>query len=178
MTDVQPRKPWEQMENEPIEWYARFQVYLDQGPSRTLTGAYRKWTRRNGKPSRSTSERAEEFNWEERALASDQHQREGEAVRADAARLRRLDHIHKILTVIAGVIDQAGLEDLSEEEARALLPTVRPLFHKLLEQERLELPTLPKPGEHDQNKLPYLYDEAERVLDTYPTEEVNDDNPS
>lgn len=178
MTDVQPYKPWEQMENEPIEWYARFQVYLGQGPSRTLTGAYRKWTGRNGKPSKSTSERAEEFNWEERALAYDQHQREGETARAAAARQRRLDHMDKIITVIAGVIDRADLENLTVEEARALLPTLRSLYHRLLEQERLELPTLPKPGEHDQNKLPDLYVEAERVLDTYPTEEVNDDNPS
>ncbi|MCY3903223.1 MAG: hypothetical protein OXF62_17275 [Caldilineaceae bacterium] len=178
MTDAQERKPWDRMQGEPFDWHARFQIYRDQGPSRSLAKAYREWTDSSGKPSKTTKAKAKEWRWEERALAYDQHQREGEAVRADAARLRRLDHIHKILTVIAGVIDQAGLEDLSEEEARALLPTVRPLFHKLLEQERLELPTLPKPGEHDQNKLPDLYDEAERVLDTYPTEEVNDDNPS
>ena len=178
MTDTQERNPWDRMQGEPFDWHARFQIYRDQGPSRSLAKAYREWTDSSGKPSKTTKAKAKEWRWEERALAFDQYQREGETARAAAARQRRLDHMDKIITVIAGVIDRAGLEELSTEEARALLPTVRPLYHKLLDQERLELPTLPKPGEHDQNKLPDLYDEAEKLLDTYPTEEANDDNPS
>ena len=166
------------MQDEPFDWHARFQIYRDQGPSRSLTKAYREWTDSGGYPSKTTKARAMEWHWDERALAYDQLQREGEAARAAAARHRRLDYMDKIITVIAGVIDRASLEDLSTEEARALLPTVRPLLHKLLELERLELPTRPKTDENETNNWPDQYEQAEKLLDTYATEEENDVNPS
>ena len=84
MTDAQERKPWDRMQGEPFDWHARFQIYRDQGPSRSLAKAYREWTDSSGKPSKTTKAKAKEWRWEERALAFDQHQREGEAVRADA----------------------------------------------------------------------------------------------
>ena len=72
MTEAQFRNPWEQLEDEPCEWYACFQVNLDLGPFRSLTKANRLWTRRKVKPSKTASNRADEDHREERALAYDQ----------------------------------------------------------------------------------------------------------
>ncbi len=177
MTDAQSHKPWQQLDDEPIEWFARFQVYLDLGPFRSLTAAYRIWTHSNGKPSKTASDRAQQFNWDQRALAYDQDQREGEAARAAAARQRRLDHFDRIINIISNVIDKAELENLSKEEARALLPTLRPIYARLLEQERLELPTLPEPDKHPTDNWPKLFEQANKLLETHPPIEENDDDP-
>ena len=60
------------MQDEPFDWHARFQIYRDQGPSRSLTRAYREWTDSSGYPSKTTKAKAKEWRWEERALAYDQ----------------------------------------------------------------------------------------------------------
>ena len=177
MTDTQVPNPWDRMQDEPFDWHARFQIYRDQGPSRSLTRAYREWTDSSGYPSKTTKAKAKEWLWEERALAFDQAQREDDTARAAVARQRRLDHMNKIITVFGSVVDRADLENLTVEEARALLPTLRSLYHRLLEQERLELPTRPKTEEPDAINFPDRYEQAEKLLDSYATEEENNDDP-
>ena len=39
MTDARDRNLWDRMQGEPFEWHARFQIYCDQVPSRSLSGA-------------------------------------------------------------------------------------------------------------------------------------------
>lgn len=64
------RKPWEQLEDEPDRAYARFLVYLNMGPGRSVEKAIeaaKGEKRRNGQWERDGST----FNWKDRATAFD-----------------------------------------------------------------------------------------------------------
>lgn len=79
--DEQARKPWEQLPDEPAAAYARFQVYLTLGRTRSLELAYssqktakqRERSRGTAKTSISGTWAADssKYNWVERALAYD-----------------------------------------------------------------------------------------------------------
>ena len=74
------RKPWEQWDEEPPNWYGRFVIFRDMGPGRSLTGAVRIYYKKRNKPAHPVNEtwceNARVWKWRERALAWDQYQRD------------------------------------------------------------------------------------------------------
>ena len=177
MTDMTSPKPWERQPDEPVECYARFHIYLLLGPSRNLTAAYQIWANGSSRPPGSLNKEAAFWRWTERAFAYDQDKREEEAAleqaRAAAARQRRLQQIEKLLDDSVAAIDRADLKDLSKEEARSLLPTLRHFFACAIELQRREMPQNHAPN-HDnlsQNANAALDEERERLLEAaYPDE--------
>jgi len=79
-------KPYDQQPGEPQKWYNRFQHFCQLGPNRTLIKAYRDlMTSPDGqqgaaRPVRTVSEswrqKAREFDWQSRAAAWDQNERQ------------------------------------------------------------------------------------------------------
>ena len=130
MTDDSSPKPWQPQPEEPPEWYNRFHIYLTLGPSRTLAAAYREWANSDGKPSGAASRQSAKWNWNERAMAFDQANREEkaafEAARNAEARERRIRKNNKILESVAAALDTADLENLSTEEAPRPAPFTPP----------------------------------------------------
>ena len=176
MTDDSSPKSWHQQPDEPPDWFNRFHTYLTLGPSRTLTAAYREWAKSKGSPSSTASQQYNKWRWKERALAYDQANREEkaafEAARAAEARERRIRKNNKILEAVAAALDTADLENLSTEEARALLPSLRLLYATTAELQRRELQST---QDHDQlpssSGWPVLDPEAEKILDRFYADE-------
>ena len=176
MTDDTSPKPWDQQPDEPPEWHNRFHIFLTLGPSRTLTAAFHEWSGSDGKHSSTVSQRAKEWRWKERAMAFDQANREEkaafEAARAAEARERRIRKNNKILESVATALDTADLENLSTEEARALLPSLRLLYATTSDLQRRELQSQLA---HDQlptsSSWPVLDPEAEKILDRFYADE-------
>ena len=176
MTDDSSPKSWHQQPDEPPDWFNRFHTYLTLGPSRTLTAAYREWANSKGSPSSTASQQYNKWNWKERALAFDQANREEkaafEAARAAEARERRIRKNDKILESVAAALDTADLENLSTEEARALLPSLRLLYATTAELQRRELQST---QDHDQlpssSGWPVLDPIAEKILDRFYADE-------
>ncbi len=176
MTDDSSPKAWEQQPNEPPNWYNRFEIYLGLGPSRTPTAAYRIWTGGNSKLSSTASKRAKEWRWEERAIAYDRANREEkaafEAARVAEARERNLRLNTKIYEAISAVFDTADLTNLTREEARALLPTLRGYLSTASElQRRHKLSSLASDHLSSASGWPEMEPETEKILDLYADEE-------
>ncbi len=177
MTDDTSPKPWDQQPDEPLVWYNRFHIYLTLGPSRSFTAAFHEWSGSDGKHSSTVSQRAKEWRWKERALAYDQANREEkaafEADRAAEARERRIRRNNKILESVAAALDTADLENLSTEEARALLPSLRLLYATTADLQRRELQST-----QDDDQLPSSSDwpvidpTAEKILDDHYDDEA------
>ena len=120
---------------------------------------------------------AKKWRWTERAFAHDQDKREEEAAlelaRAAAARQHRLQQIEKLLDDSVAAIDRADLKDLSKEEARSLLPTLRHFFACAVELQRREMPQNHAPNDDNlsQNANAALDEEYQRLLkEAYPHE--------
>ena len=143
VTDASSPKPLQPQPDEPPEWYDRFHLYLTLGPSRSLSAAYRIWTDSHGKPSGTASKQFALWRWKDSAMAYDQANREEkaafEAARAAGARERRLRRMEKIIDDTAAALDTADLKNLFQEQARALLPSLRLLFASTVELQRREL---------------------------------------
>ena len=177
MNNSQSPKPWLPMPDEPPEWYDHFHTFMSLPPPRTLSAAYRKWTGSDGRPSGAVHEHAKKWRWTERAFAYDQAKREEEAAlelaRAAAARQHRLQSIEKLLDDSVAAIDKADLKDLSKEEARSLLPTLRHFFACAVELQRREMPQNHAPNDDNlsQNANAALDEERQRLLEAaYPDE--------
>ena len=177
MTNDTSPKAWEQQPDEPPNWYNRFEIYLGLGPSRTPTAAYRIWTGgSNSKLSSTASKRAKEWRWEERAIAYDRANREEkaafEAARVAEARQRNRRLNTKIFETISVIFDTADLTNLTKEEARALLPSLRGYLRTASELQRRDLQST-----QDDDQLPtssgwpVLDPEAEKILDRFYADE-------
>ena len=172
MTDDNSPKPWQQQPDEPPVWYNRFHIYLKLSPSRTLPTAYRIWTGSHGRPSKTARNKAKKWRWEERAIAYDQANREEkaafEAARVAEARERNLRLNTKIFEAISAVFDTADLTNLTKEEARALLPSLRGYLRTASELQRRELQST---QDHDQlpssSGWPVIDPTAEKILDDH-----------
>lgn len=176
MTDDTSPKPWEQQPDEPPKWYSRFGIYLSLGPTRTPTAAYRIWTSGNSKLSRTASKRSKEWRWEERAIAWDKAKREEKAAFEEAreaeARERNLHLNTRIFDAISSVFDTADLTNLTKEEARATLPSLRGYLRTASELQRRERQSL-RSSVHfpAADGWPELDPEIEKILDLYADEE-------
>ncbi|MCY4412902.1 MAG: hypothetical protein OXC27_20785 [Caldilineaceae bacterium] len=173
-TDKTSPGPWEQQPDEPPKWYTRFRIYLRLGPSRNLTAACRIWANSQGRPSQTTRKKSKEWRWEERATAYDKAKREEkaafEAAREAESRERNLHLNSKIFDAINAAFDIADLENLTREEARALLPTLRGYLSTATELQR----------RHKQSSLdhlpassdwPVLDEESKKILHLYNADE-------
>ena len=176
MTDDNSPKLWQPQPDEPPVWYNRFHIYLKLGPSRTLPTAYRIWTGSHGRPSRTARNKAKEWRWEERAIAYDQSNREEkaafEAARVAEARERNRRLNTKIFETISAVFDTADLTNLTKEEARALLPSLRGYLRTASELQRRDLQST-----QDTDQLPassdwpVLDEESKKILHLYNADE-------
>ena len=181
MTDDSSPKPWQQLPDEPPQWYDRFEIYLRLGPSRTLAAAYRIWAGSQGRPSKTARERAEEWRWQERAIAWDKANRKEkaalEAARSAESRERNLRLNSKIFEAISAVFETADLTNLTKEEARDILPSLRGYLRTASELQRRELQT---PLDNDQldasDGWPDLDPVAEKILDSYVADEDKEEN--
>jgi hypothetical protein len=144
--DEVQRKPWDQWEGEPSNWYGRFVIFRDLGPGRSLAACSRTYCQQRNKPLHPTnvawSEAARVWKWRERALAWDTHERNAltlvEANRKAAARERRSVVINEGMDIAREMIRAADLENLSVEEARALFPESRKYLKDMIEADRKE----------------------------------------
>jgi hypothetical protein len=78
MDTVSGNDPWDQLEQESNLWFARFDMFRLLGPSRSIPKTYRKWRERED-PNLKYSDwyrEAKLYNWDERAAAWDEVNRE------------------------------------------------------------------------------------------------------
>ena len=141
-------KPWDMQADETNVWYDRFWSYLMLGAARTVEECYRVRCEQGDriKGDRATGywyRMARQFNWEERAAAYDQFRREeiqrSEEERRLQERERRRGMVSEVLDSCYAAIKKANLGGMEEAEARRVLPTLRALFHDVIEASRLEM---------------------------------------
>lgn len=142
------RMPWDQLEDEPDLWYARFDVFRMMGASRSLRGAYslskeEEDNLTGSQPGSGWSERAKRFRWSERARAWDDHIRQKfrdeEVEMALDMRLSRLQKIKILSDESFDALVSAEIGKMSKADARAYLPQLRMLIVALIGLERVEL---------------------------------------
>lgn len=176
MTENNSLKPWERQPDEPLEWFDRFHIYLSLGPSRNLTAAFRIWSGSQGDLSGTAGQKAKEWRWKERAIAFDQAKREERAAYEEAreaeARQRRRYYYDIILEDSAVAIKTADLKNLTTQEARDRLPSLRHLFVNIAEQQRRDKQSLLDREElHPSAGWPVLDEEAMKILRRYNNDE-------
>jgi hypothetical protein len=144
-------EPWDRQPREPARWYTRFLLFLEEGPARTVKGAYRKAGRGANQPASGASaswvRAARAWNWSERAIAWDVHQRElmalSERNRCLALRERRLAIAEENVELARTLLGNMHLLDLDLAGTRALFPQVRVLLRDMLVLARDEFVRLP-----------------------------------
>ena len=149
------RKPWDQMEGEPDKWYARFQIYLELGVTRTVRAA----STAAGRQARGVplpmggvwSDNSRRWRWRERAHAWDVFQRDLLALSERNSRLalhsRRVERMEDYLDAICEVLDTANITAADEQLAREWLPQMRAFLRDLLVAERQEF----ERGDYERN---------------------------
>lgn len=139
--------PWDSWPNEPKRWHERFIHYRDMGRTRSIDGAYRIAAIEEGLlGTRSTPawrKNAKEWFWWDRADAWDTYYRkrievEDQDRRVDA-REKRVRIIDKVLHMVTRALVIADLPNMTTEEARRQLPTLRVLLRDMLFADRLEM---------------------------------------
>ena len=162
MSDSQPS--WAQQPDEPARWYSRFELYRIMGPNRSLNGAFRLAAQLVGLKSSGASptwrRAAKRWRWAARAAAWD----EVEAARLaglDAAQrldrdAQRMEMVDDLLKAVYGALHKAEPENMSKEEARRALPTLRMFFRDLLVAHRTEADHAQEQGA---GEIPFSADE-------------------
>lgn len=136
------RPDWEIRPDEDVLWYDRFAHYLKMGATRTVMGAYRSWSEKNGNepskyPPQKWYEQYHASDWEIRARSYDYYLRELDRqddaeARKQAKEVRR-DLLNKVKAKLSNVIDEwePDLDQLTWEDIIESLKV-------LLEQSRSE----------------------------------------
>jgi len=135
---------WERLAGEPIRWFTRFECYRLLGPTRSLDAAYRAaLVRSSGRVGGGWREAAKRWRWTERAEAWDLWElaalRAADEERRRVAREARIELLQRTRVQADAALSAAHLEQLTEEEARAMLGSLRMLLFDTLKAERLEL---------------------------------------
>ncbi len=135
---------WDRLPNEPVLWYDRFDTFRLLGTGRNLDAAYRACRKiESGRAGAVWRKNAEKWNWQERAEAWDAAERERfRAEDEERRRVAREARIELLQSARAGAwkaIQNAHLSELSEEDARSMLGSLRMLLMDALRGERLEL---------------------------------------
>lgn len=143
MAAVHERQP-----DEPALWFGRYIVYRELGAKRSVDRAFRavKDAERLKavRPGAAWYDAAQRWEWQQRAKAWDEAEREKflaatSALRVDAQR-RRLEIVGQLLEwSYAGLkAAQIDAETLSETQAREMLGALRMLFFDAIKAQRLE----------------------------------------
>jgi hypothetical protein len=173
------RKPWDQMPGEPDRWFARFQIYLELGVTRTLGATAAAAGRQaQGEPLERNghwSYHARRWYWRARAHAWDVHQRELLALSERNTRLalhsRRVERMEDYLDAVCEVLDAANMTAADEQLAREWLPQMRVFLRDLLVAERQEFERGDYERSDPDNNLVITADDlraAQRALEAQP----------
>jgi|GEM_PF-1970863 len=138
-----PSEIWDMQPGEPPRWYARFEVYRSHGPHRTLMNAYRECAKIEGlvaiQPDPYWYEISRKWAWQARACAWDAVEREQaratEQERRFDIRERRLQMVDRTLSAVYTVLEKADLANMTKQEARDKLPTIRMMFRDMINAE-------------------------------------------
>jgi len=134
---------WDRVPGEPVLWYERFDLYRLAGPGRGLDATYRLVSGKSGRAGAAWWKNAERWHWQDRAEAWDAEERvklhAAEEERRRAAREERLRLLGEARAAVWQGLDNANLAELSKEEARGMLGTLRMFFFEALRGERLEM---------------------------------------
>jgi hypothetical protein len=134
---------WDRLPDESGLWYGRFDLYRLAGTGRGVDAAYRLATGKEGRAGASWWNACRQWRWQERAEAWDVAERDRfraeEEERRRAARERRLYLLGEARESSWKAILAGNLSELSQEESRSMLGSLRLLFMESLKGERLEL---------------------------------------
>jgi len=135
---------WDRLPGESGIWYNRFDLYRLLGTGRSLDATYRTAANlESGRAGASWWSNAERWEWQRRAEAWDVVERDllraAEEERRRDARERRLYLLGEVRESSWKALLAANLSELSEEEARGMLGSLRLLFMESLKGERLEM---------------------------------------
>ena len=140
MSDEQEQDVWERQDGEPNNWYSRFVLFLQMGPSRSLLGAVNieKAQKSPEKPSMSVpgawKEAAKQWNWRERAEAWDEYRRKQVFVMGNAYDVNRVEKLAKYSERLEAEIDKM-LDSLATRNAEAIK---KPWFNQFLFEKYLQ----------------------------------------
>jgi hypothetical protein len=149
MSEILP--PWEQLQDEPARWYARFERFRLAGPARSVLATFNLEQSEKGRRKRrcvpgAWAEAAKRWRWRERADAWDDDERR-KARELHAAKIKEMNERHAQMAL--------GLQTKGVERLRALRPdelgpehVVRFLAEATkLERQALVPPETAKPSE-------------------------------
>ncbi len=172
---------WKPQPYESGKMYTRFELFLSLGPQRTVTMAHKKACEDSGalyagqrvETLSTWKYSAQTWGWPERAKAWDEYNRGRMAERNEARRVelreRRIGIISEQLDRVEKAMRAAALDDLTAEQARAMLPTLRLLLRDMLEQQRVNVEPLAVVYGEEQEILLFTADDllaATRELET------------
>ena len=145
---------WKPQPYEAGKMYTRFELYLSLGPQRTVSLAHKKAREETGalyaglrvEALSTWMHTAQMWGWSERAQAWDEYNRGKMAERNEERRIelreRRIGIISEQLDRVEQAMRAAALDELTAEQARAMLPTLRLLLRDMLEQQRVDVEPL------------------------------------
>lgn len=167
---LQVQQIWKRLPDEVAVWYARFEAYRLIGPARSIDECYRRVSglhRLSGaRPGQAWYKAAEKWEWQVRAEAWDEAERERlmsiEHRRRFDARQERLRTISEMMAMVQGVIATADPASLSVAEAREMLPMMRLMLRDMMAAQRVEL-GLPLVDSGGSDVLPFSADELAKA---------------
>ncbi len=144
---------WQQRENEPTQWFARFERYLMLGEKRSIEAVWQAEQKRTGsakvsqgqhekmtRPSRHWYAAAKTWQWASRAAAYDQQQRDLEKAEWESKRKKARERRLQLLDAYSMPLIQA----MAQFDPKAAKPgDLGKLFEIFMEQSRLEYDDLP-----------------------------------
>ena len=139
MSDEQEQDAWERQEGEPNNWYSRFVLFLQMGPSRSLLGAVniekaQKSQEKLNYVSQAWREAAKQWNWRERAESWDEYRRKQVFVMGNAYDVTRVEKLAKYSERLEGEIDKM----LTSLENKKLEDIKKPWFNQFLYEKYLQ----------------------------------------
>ena len=84
-------KIWAQQASEPSLWFSRYLVFLQLGPRRSLSSAYRADSGKAGKVPSSWRQAAHTWNWSDRAAAYDRDLFQKQFIEMERYRMERFN---------------------------------------------------------------------------------------
>jgi hypothetical protein len=128
-------QPWQQQQGESGLWYSRFSQYLALGPTRSIREVYRleKGDKLSKTPGKNWAKASQDFRWQARAQAYDDHQRKlifTHRNALDTERVKKLDELIENLYVRATEL----LGSTTPEDLPKILDTLLKALHLMAKQ--------------------------------------------